>query len=63
MTAFTHPITGIVYETDDGAVVIVRETDGREGRFDSRGRWQSGDVKYADAHSCNFVSRRMPGQS
>lgn len=63
MTTFVHPVTGTVYETDEDGLVVVREPDGREGRFDRDGRWHSGELRFADAHACGYVSRPVPGQS
>ena len=62
MTTFRHPMTGEVYATDDDGLVVVRDDDGREGRFHPDGRWHSGELRCADAHACGFVSRPVPGQ-
>lgn len=62
MVTFRHPISGAVYETDDDGLVVVRDDQGREGRFHPDGRWHSGELRAADAHACGFVSRRLPGR-
>jgi hypothetical protein len=58
----THPLTRAVYERQDDGLVRVEDVDGVVGVFDPEGRWQSGALRFADPHLCDFVGGRRPGQ-
>ena len=58
-----HPLTGAIYERQDDGLVRVEDTDGVVGVFDPEGRWQSGELRFADPHLCDFVGGRRPGRS
>jgi hypothetical protein len=40
---------------DDGLVRVSNEAETRVGLFAADGRWQSGDLKYADPHMLQWV--------
>ena len=61
MRRLRHPMTGATYELQDDGLVRVEASDGRVGLFDKEGRWQAGDLRFADPHVCDFVGGRRPG--
>lgn len=51
-----HPITRADYlRNGDGTVTVTRRS-GSVGNFDRKGRWISGELRYADPLMCMFVS-------
>ena len=54
-----HAFTGYTYElVGDGQVRVVDPATDREGLFDEKGRWQEGELTYADLHMCGAVGGR-----
>lgn len=63
MNRFRHPITGVVFERQDDGLVRVEDPQGRTGVFDATGRWQSGELRFADAHACELVGHARTSPS
>lgn len=54
-----HAFTGYTYElVSDGVVRVVDPATGREGVFNAKGQWRSGELTYADLHMCGAVGGR-----
>jgi hypothetical protein len=61
MRKLRHPLSGAIYEQDEGGVVRV-EQDGRVGWFLADGTWQRGELRIADPQLCGWVGgRQLPG--
>ncbi len=54
MPKLEHPLTRGIYESRDDGLVEVTE-DGKKGVFDLKGRWHSGELRYADPHMILWV--------
>ena len=54
MRQIRHPLSGAIYELDDGDVIRVSQ-DGATGRFTPDGRWLDGDIRSADPELCRWI--------
>jgi hypothetical protein len=55
-----HAFTGLIYERiSEGAVKVVDPKSGKEGIFNEKGQWQSGELTYADFHLCGNLGGRQ----
>jgi len=55
MRGLEHPLSGARYELEpDGTVTVHHQ--GRTGIFDGRGRWLSGQLRWADPHLCGWLT-------
>ncbi len=55
MRGLEHPLSGARYELEpDGTVTVHHQ--GRTGSFDGRGRWLSGELRWADPHLCGWLT-------
>jgi hypothetical protein len=55
MRKLRHPLSGAIYEIDDGGLVLVTSRDGQSGRFTDQGVWVEGELKQCDPHVCVWV--------
>ncbi len=55
MRARVHPLSRAVYDVIADGVVEVNE-QGRIGRFDSQGRWLSGELRHCDPQLCGWLA-------
>ena len=58
MHQIRHPLSGALYDLNDDGTVTVSK-DGLEGRFDSAGRWLSGELRSADPQLCGWIAGPM----
>jgi hypothetical protein len=54
MRQIRHPLSGAVYELNDGGDILVTK-DGATGRFTTDGRWLDGEVRAADPELCRWI--------
>jgi hypothetical protein len=61
MPKVRHALTGAVYDSVEGVIVV--EVDGRTGRFRPDGSWLDGDIKVADPQLCGWLGgRQLPSR-
>ena len=56
-----HPFTKATYEwADDGYGPVEVTTAASSGRFDNKGRWVAGSLRYADPEMCRWIAMTGP---
>jgi hypothetical protein len=55
MNGVIHPFSKALYEQDGEGNVLVKQTDGRSGRYRRDGSWIDGQVFDVDPQLCNWV--------
>jgi len=61
MRQIRHPLSGAIYELDDGDAILVSQ-DGATGRFTPDGRWLDGDIRSADPELCRWIGSGYRGR-